>query len=296
MDQLEQFKDLLSEPKQIIKLHDFVAQATKVIVSELNTTNFDVKIYPDDSTFVGRIYDYEKVIRSMLSNEMLLGRWAQKQQSQVSTIPLRRIGETIGPSGGTPYLLAARWYPVCLLLYAGCIGAVAGDNYEIIYQLTHISGMQNPYGRNNDDVLVVSVFRAMAEIHNGFKLLPGLGQRQTPRSEYIYKLLEVPAEDILYLGAEYEKLFDRVEMFMALEYIHLEHPEKVSENERPWAPVGKFGWKTLYSNPLSQLRAEAVGAGDGWAPLQAGLFGGSSERFLEIADGLLRYVSRIGWM
>jgi hypothetical protein len=295
MDQIEHFKDLLSEPKKIIKLNDFVAQATKTIVSELNQSKFGVQTVPNNNEFIDRMHAYEEATQSMLVTEMLLGRWAQSQQSQVATMPLRRIAGAIAPSGGNGYMLAARWYPVFLLLYAGCIGAVAGDNYQIIYKLTHISGLPNPYGRNNDDVLLISVFRAMGEIDSGFKLFPGLAERYTPRSEYIYKLLEPPTEEILYIGTDYESTFDRVEAIISLEYIHLNHPESIGKDEWTSAPVGKFGWKHRHSNPLSQLIEEAEVAGDSWPPLQAGLFGGSIGRFRELAGGLSRLVNQLGW-
>jgi hypothetical protein len=295
MDQIEHFKDLLSEPKQIIKLNDFVAQATKTIVSELNQSKFGVQTALNNNEFIDRMHAYEEATQSMLVTEMLLGRWAHSQQSQIATIPFRRIAGAIAPSGGNGSLLAARWYPALLLLYAGCIGAVAGDNYQIIYKLTQISGLPNPYGRNNDDLLLISVFRTMGEIDDGFKLFPGLAKRFTPRSEYIYTLLEPSAEDILYIGTDYESIFDRVEMFLSLEYIHLKHPETIGKDEWTSAPVGKFGWKNLHSNPLNQLIAEAEAAGESWPPLQAGLFGGSIGRFRELAGGLSRLVNRLGW-
>jgi hypothetical protein len=43
VEQLEQLKDLLSEPKKVIKLNDFLAEATKAIVSELNQPMFGVQ-------------------------------------------------------------------------------------------------------------------------------------------------------------------------------------------------------------------------------------------------------------
>jgi hypothetical protein len=293
MDQLEQLKDLLSEPKQAIKLTDFMAHASKNIVSELN--ELSVQMQPNNDTFVSRIQKYEEAMQGMLTNEMLLGRWAQKQQSKVLTMPVKRIAAAISPAGGNSHLLTARWYPVLLLLYAGCIGALAGDNYEVIHELTHLSGLPNPYGRRNDDVLLISVFKNIADINDGFKSFPGLEKRQTPRSEHIHKLLESTAEDILYLGTDYEQIFDRAELVMSLEFIHLDHPETIGQGEWIWAPVGKFGWKNLHSHPLKQLAAEAAAAGDSWPPLQAGLFGGSSGRFLELAGSLSKFVNRLGW-
>ena len=44
MDQLEQFKELLSEPKQRIKLHDLVADITKKLISEVGQDKLPVQV------------------------------------------------------------------------------------------------------------------------------------------------------------------------------------------------------------------------------------------------------------
>ena len=72
MDQLEQLKDLLSEPKQVIKLTDFMAHASKNIVSELNEPKFSLQMQPNNDTFVSRIQKYEEAMQSMLTKKCFL--------------------------------------------------------------------------------------------------------------------------------------------------------------------------------------------------------------------------------
>jgi hypothetical protein len=99
----------------------------------------------------------------------------------------------------------------------------------------------------------------------------------------------------LYLGADYEEFFDRAEIFMSIEYMHIEHPEPVGQEERLWDPIGRFGWTTSPRNPLGRLVAEASAAGKSWEPARAGLFGGSGARFVELAEGLSRMMSQVSW-
>jgi hypothetical protein len=167
------------------------------------------------------------------------------------------------------------------------------SNYQILPPLFH-AAVPNPDGRKNRDVLLIAVFNAMREIHDGFKLYPGLERKHTPRSEHLYSLLEPIADNSLYLGADYEDIFDRAEIIMAIEYLHIQHPEPVDQEERPWGPVGRFAWKTL-RNPLGRMLAEASAAGENWEPARAGLFGGSGARFVELAEGLSRKLSQFGW-
>jgi hypothetical protein len=143
-------------------------------------------------------------------------------------------------------------------------------------------------------ILLITVMNAMGEIHDGFKLFPGLERKRTPRSEHIYALLE-PYADTPYLGADYEAFFDRAEIIMSIEYMHIEHPEPVGREERRWGPIGRFGWKTSPCNPLGRMIAEASTAGKSWEPARAGLFGGSGTRFVEVAEGLCRMLHQVSW-
>lgn len=203
MDQLEQFKDLLSEPKQRIKLHDFVADITKRIVSETSQDKFPVQGRSDGDLFPARLQKYEEIIRTVLPFQMLLGRWGLPDHAEIAALPLRRLARAIIPESGSTYLIEARWYPVFLLLYASCIGAISGSNYQVVHKLFH-AALPNCEGRKNREILLISVFKAMGEIHDGFKLFPGLDRKYTPRSEHIYALLEPCADETLYLGADYE--------------------------------------------------------------------------------------------
>ena len=155
----------------------------------------------------------------------------------------------------------------------GLLGAISGSNYQAVHKLSH-AAVPNRDGRQNRDILLISVMNAMGEIHDGFKLFPGLERKRTPRSEHVYALLEPYADNTLYVGADCEEFFDRAEIIMSIEYMHIEHPEPVGQDERPWSPIGRFGWKTSPRNPLEPMIAEASTAGKSWEPARAGLFGG----------------------
>lgn len=294
MDQLEQFKDLLSEPKQRIRLHDFVADITRRLVSEVGQDKLSVQGPSDGDSFIARLRKYEEIIQEVLPIQMLLGRWGLSEHAEIVALPLRRLAGEIVPTGGNSHLIQARWYPVSLLLYAGCLGAISGSNYQLVHRLLH-APVHNRNGRQGRDILLISVMNAMGEIHDGFRLFPGLERKRTPRSEHLYALLEPYADNTLYLGADCEEFFDRAEIIMSIEYMHNEHPEPVGQEESPWGPIGRFGWKTASCNPLGRMIAEASTAGKSWEPARAGLFGGSGTRFVEVAEGLCRMLRKISW-
>jgi len=63
-------------------------------------------------------------------------------------------------------------------------------------------------------------------------------------------------------------------------------------------PLGRFAWKFHLGNlrsPFLRLLADAEKEGSTWAPLRAGIFQGSLERFREIATSFRKTVANLGW-
>ena len=294
VDQIENLKDYLADPTKVIKLHDAYAMLTRELVIQANDERFDVNLPVDNTLFVERMHRYERITENLLAAELLIGRWGRGNQSEIAVMPLRRLAEAIQAKGGTSALLQARWYPVFLLLYAGCIGATAGHNYDVVLSITHATA-PNPYGSKNRDALLTAVTAAMTDVHDMFRLFPGMERRRLPRSDYIFDLIRRYADDVLYLSSDYESIFDRAETILFIEYMHLDHPEPIADNERVWGPIGRFISKNTYVSPLSAIISEATAAGNNWPPTKAGLFGGSTKRFIELANSAVRLISQSGW-
>ena len=100
-------------------------------------------------------------------------------------------------------------------------------------------------------------------------------------------------EDQLFIGRSYEGLFDRFEIFFALVLAD----RKYDVRKNVWGPPGRFGWKyrSREDNPFSQIVAEAERKGASWAPLKAGFFDGSYDRFTMIADGYRELLDQLKW-
>lgn len=121
--------------------------------------------------------------------------------------------------------------------------------------------------------------------------MPDHEKNYVPRSEHLFKILQPVLEDLLFLGRNYESLFDRFELFTALVYAD------VSNND--WGSPGRFAWKhsspMRNHSPFTDLYEEAQKEHKKWSPLKAGLFGGSYERFIEIADAYKKRLDNINW-
>src|SRR5207247_11017435 len=131
---------------------------------------------------------------------------------------------------------------------------------------------------------------------NALTTMPAHERHYTPRSEYFFNSLQPLLEDLLFLGRSYESLFDRFEVFLALTFAD------IRQQARPkgdlWGPPGRFAWKHKRGHghsPFDELVSEAERSGDNWGPLQAGLFGGSIERFQRTALGYRALLQQISW-
>jgi hypothetical protein len=105
-------------------------------------------------------------------------------------------------------------------------------------------------------------------------------------------LLQPALEDEFLLGRDYETFFDQFEIFLALLY--------ADQRERVlgiWGPPGRFAWKhgQRHDSPYTSFVADARRQGVNWGPLKAGLFGGSIDRFLEVASAYGERLSQIHW-
>jgi len=141
----------------------------------------------------------------------------------------------------------------------------------------------------------LSIGEAILELErtNVFKRLPGHERHYVPRSEYLFKLLQPILDDLLFLGRDYERYFDRFEVLLALVHADL---EKV-DGDRIWGPVGRFGWKFRDGvvDPLKEILVEAERQKESWGPLKAGLFGGDYSRFETISSEYSKMIAGLNW-
>ena len=181
-----------------------------------------------------------------------------------------------------------------MLLYSAGIASIANDNYNALSNIL-TAKVRSP--KNTYEVIPISIpiGDAAAELHDAFKRLPGHEKHYVPRSEYLFKLLQPDLDDLLFLGNDYERYFDRFEVFLALVYADLKHkPEG-----RVWGPIGRFGWKYRSGgragNTYVDILQEAERIKNDWLPIKAGLFSGSYDRFLEIATKYQELLNNLSW-
>lgn len=294
MGVIEETKELLSETRYRIKLHEFVATQVREVLSLTGEDQFPVQGSWSDKEFIERLSKYEKATFDLCGIQALLAYWGTEANQETLTLPIKQICGRLRPASGKTVWIGLRWYPALLLLYVGGIAAVASGKYENLRALLQ-ANIPNPERSHEGMTVIRRISNGFEDIDDVFKKIPGHERHYTPRSEYLFKLLQPTMNDLFFMGIEYESHFDRFEVFSALE-----HAEQYAREQygRVWGPIGRFGWKSKRgggSSPLNQVIAEAEAQGDSWPPIVAGLFKGSANRFKEIASEYSRLIAQLGW-
>jgi hypothetical protein len=289
------FKDFLSEPRFRIKLDEKVSAAVRAVLVETSVEKFPLNTASvNGQDFFARLTAYEAAVKSLQMKAALLGKWVTPEQMPTLSGMLARMADHPDPPSGQSLWIGLRLYPLSLLLYSVGIASLASENFGAFAAAHSIRIDARTRRLGNRGVnIVVPVVDSMLEVAstNALRHVEEYRQKRVPESEHFFKILRPILDDLLFLGASYERQFDRYEILRMLIYAD------VTDGGR--GPVGRFGWKYCsggQDNPFIELRAEAAQQKDGWGPVKAGLFRGSYARFDEIASKVMSdHLNKLGW-
>ena len=294
---IERVKEYIPDPRYRIKLDALVTDEIRKVLYLTTDERFPVEGGAMSAEEAAeRLTSYESITQDLQSIIVLLAYWGSEEQLPLLRKIVARTADNEKGGGGRVSRLALRWYPSLLLLYSAGIATLAADQYRNLSAV-----LTTPIGaRHSGSGVKPAILRIIDEIleaerTNIFKLLPGHERHYVPRSEYLFKIFQPALDDLLFLGKSYETLFDRFEVFLALVYADL----GAGRIDRIWGPPGRFAWKHssrgVDSSPFNKVSEEARSQGQEWPPLKAGLFGGSVDRFQEVAQGYLELISQLRW-
>jgi hypothetical protein len=292
---VEKAKEYISDTRYRIKLHDLAIQKCREVITLASDEHFPVETRNVTAEEVAdRLKRYATITQDLQDIYTVLCHWGTSEHVPIIQKIITRLIERDGPRKGTVAWLGLRYYPSVLLLYAGGIGAIAAQNYENLAAI-FTARVGSSYTNGKSEEAVLEIGHALAELEDVklFKLLPDHTRHYVPRSEYLFKLLQPRLDDLLFLGRGYEDMFDRFEVMLALVHADLmfQSANHIS------GPLGRFAWKhrsgefSVYSSVVKEAQAQK----QVWPPLRAGLFGGSFERFSEIAAEYEQLINGLGW-
>jgi hypothetical protein len=257
------------------------------VIPQLSPSHFPVQGGFSSDEFARRLNRYEALTESLRSILVVGCSWGAADQAELWTRLLDRISNISGPLAGLIVWINIRRYPALLLMYSGGIAAVAQRAY---HNLAAVLTLPKLRAIRAEDPLVSRV-NAASEVldHQAMRSLPGLDRHRTPVSDYLFTSLREPLPELLPDDSIYQRCFDRFEYLLGLICMDI--------NERSWAPVGCFIWRNQFADSnasiASELKREFESSGENWGPLQAGLFGGSTERYKEVQAAFDAFVMRV---
>jgi hypothetical protein len=291
-------KEYLSDARYRIRLDDFTKTQVRRVLPQLDDQFFRGDPRPTAENFGERLNRYETVVSEILPTVALVAKWGDRSHRPLLESVFARIAEADKPQVSYAVWVGLTWYPTTLLMYAAGIAALSAQNYgNLASALTTKIGEKHT-GKETREVIVPAVNALLEVVRTDlFNRLPGHDRYYVPANEYLFKIIQPPLEDLFFLGRSYELLFDTFEVFRALVFGDLTFGG--GEGESLWGPPGRFAWKyrssMRSSDPFRDVVAEAKSKGDAWGPIQAGLFHGSVNRFLLIAEKYEALMPQFGW-
>ncbi|WP_328803694.1 caspase family protein [Paenibacillus puerhi] len=287
---IDEVKEYLSEDRYYIKLDDLINRELRHAVG-LYGNEFEMQSKFNNEEFVERLKKYENITENIIEMVAAVSYWGTSRYVPCLRKTISRLADLNGVSDGLVVWLKLRWYPILISMYAGGIGAIASQNYEMLATLFLTKVANERRGR--DQAALFATISELNEVHDAFKTIPDYERNYVPRSEYLFKMLQPQMDDLFFLGKSYEDIFDKYEILQALVYADLYD----TQGYGIWGPPGRFAWKhrSIDDSPFKLLLAEAEALKEEWPPLKSGLFRGSYDRFKQISDEYLSLVAKLSW-
>ena len=290
-DPVKLVKDYLSDPRYRIHLQDLVFHNVRKLIVETSTERFPIQGMDFSlEKLTERIQTYEDVTKDLRRLLAYIAYWGTEDHRPILGRSLTRLTEHIESESGLLIWIALCWYPIILFCYTSGIASIANGNYQNLETIL----CAKVTGRRREQKLAVAVSNAIADIEREeiFKMLPGHGKYYVARSEYLFKILQPELDDELFLGKDYETIFDRFEVLLAL----VSATNRKASGPWVWGPVGRFGWKySSDQNPLKDVLIEAEQLKEKWPPFKTGLFGTDFGFFWQAATEYSAAIGQLGW-
>lgn len=228
-NKIKKFKKLLSEEKNFIEVNDYVNNSLKNYLSSISGRI-------DTSDFEKQIDFYNQNLDELLCIVILLTFYGDTKYCSL----IKKILTIVCPKSGNnrTYLDC---YPGYLLYLAIIISSIIGDNISVLKEILELKTID--YKTINYDKktnLFIIINDSMMNVSNNFSVMSPDINYKYPLSEYLYKLLQVYIDDLLFVGDDYINIYTTAEMVAALYYAIEVWNEKY---QSIWSITGRYNYK-----------------------------------------------------
>ncbi len=278
----------LPDPRYRIQLSNLIQQTVEQVVEITSGEGFDVQgsTYLDSESVTKRVRKYEAACATLMAMATIGGRWAEEEHDQVWQQSLQRLG-SIDVTGGIVFWIDLKKYPATLLLYALGLGAVEAGRLRFLGNLFGTT----IHRRHEEDLAAVRILPPSLLFDEGGQVmqeLEGMEKRYPSLNDWIHDVLRTHTERIIPDDKRYTRVFDKLEILIALGCAHKEPLE-----EEYWAPPGAFAYRRERIRVFHEIEESLATMQDESPYVTSGIFGATAEECKQGVTDLEEFLYKI---
>jgi len=241
---INEFKELLSDSKNRIKINEIINNEIKEVISKLIIISEFPNKY-DEKTFKDIVLKYNQTINSFMQKLILLVYYGEGLYDSLIKKIIDKLAN-VNNTNGIEIYIKLQYYPCLIAYYISIISCIESNNIKLLNEILNLNkdiGINRYIDTNN---LLVNISSNISEISNYFKVFSPEENYKYPFSEYIYILLQPELDDLLFLGDEYEKDFLNAEILISILNALIRY--EFDYDGRVWGTSGRFNYKSRMMN------------------------------------------------
>ena len=283
-------KRYLAEPRYRIRLSDLVDDTVEKVVSSVSTEAFGTNSpKPDTETITARVRSYEAACSTLLPMAVIGGAWAEDGHFAVWQRALERLATARYTSGKAIWLGLQR-YPATLTLYALGLGALSCNKLEFLGRMFSTTiPLPDHKSKTLAQLLPPFAMFEHGDPQREMQLLEGMQRRHTPLNDWIHDTLQPYMRKTTHSNEQYDLMFDRMEVLIALGYAY---HEKLPEAWY-WAPPGSFLHRTQNRKPILEDIEGSISTRERESPfVTSGIFGETPEECMVSIEQFKKFIGK----
>jgi hypothetical protein len=288
----ETLKRYLPEDRHRIRLFDLLMDEVTQVEAAVSLEHLpvDAGIELTRDSYLRRLERYEETTKTLVHLLAVGGFWGEEKHDGLWVNIIDRLANRPIEYAGLTALVNLQRYPAVLALYALGMGNVAADDLGALAAVlarvqVREHGEQEP---------IANALPLPGVVHEDTLQSPTDRQLFTPASDRIVEnVLREPLRQYLPHNEQYFDAFDTFEYLLSHAYF-----DRSERDGDAWAPVGRFGWsqrRRRENNIYAKVEQDARAAGDDWSFLRHGMFDGSVQRFLNVAQLFFPQIQQAHW-
>ena len=281
-------KRYMSEPRYRIQFADIVDNAVRKVVEATSGDAFAASgTRVTGEPFTARVRGYDAACSTLLAMAPVAGFWAEEEHYSVWERALLRLSTTEERSGNTVWLSLKR-YPAILLLFALGVGALEAGRIEFLVRLFSALIHESNEG-NLPAAAILPRHCLLGDVASLAKSLPGMENKRSPMSEWIYAVVRQYTRDIIPNEGQHALVYTKLEVLLALGFAYHDGGQFGY-----WAPPGIFTYRDEErGRALDEIRDSLTRLNDESPFVKCGIFGASADACKQGIDNLVAFTGQL---